>query len=154
MDGVQPRKRFTLPVDPGARRRSAVLILAGVAATIAIWWWTPLAAVVPACPVREHAGVYCPGCGSLRATHRVLTGRLDEAWRYNALLVAVGLPLAAWFWAEQICILVTGRRFRPLLRNSRIAWAALVLLVCFAVVRNLPGEPFSRLRPPELAEPG
>lgn len=154
MDAHQPRKRFTLPVDRRTRQRSVILLSAGLAATVLIWWWTPLAAVVPACPVREHAGVYCPGCGSLRATHRVLTGRFGEAWRYNALLVAIGIPLAAWFWGEQVSIAASGRRFRPLVRSSRIAWAALVILVVFAVVRNLPGRPFALLRPPEPMSPG
>jgi len=123
------------------------MLAAGAVAVLILWWWTPIAKL-PACPVYEHAGVYCPGCGSLRATHRLLTGRFEDAFRHNALLVALGVPLAAWYWGEQFAIAGAGYRFRPLLRGAWLAWLALALLLVFAVARNLPGDWFEALRPP------
>lgn len=138
---------WLIPVDQRARRLAALTLAGGFLATVAIWWWRPIS-WLPACPTKTYLGVYCPGCGSLRATHRVLTGRWDEAWRYNILLVTLGLPLAVWYWSEQVVILARGLRFRPPIRGAWIAWLLLSLMLIFTVLRNLPGDSFSRLRPP------
>ncbi len=45
----------------------------------------------PKCPFLVLTGYKCPGCGSQRAVHALLTGNLATAWHYNALLV-VALP--------------------------------------------------------------
>lgn len=96
----------------------------------------------------QYLGVYCPGCGSLRATHRVLTGRVGEALQYNVLLVCLGIPLAAWFWAEQVAMLVAGLRFQSVVKKAWVAWVLLFVLMVFTILRNLPGEAFAWLRPP------
>ena len=42
------------------------------------------------CPTYQLLGVYCPGCGSLRALHDLAIGRWAEAVAHNALVVPAG----------------------------------------------------------------
>ena len=46
----------------------------------------------PPCLFHALTGLHCPGCGSLRATHELLHGRLLSALRHNAFWVLL-LPL-------------------------------------------------------------
>jgi len=86
----------------------------------------------PSCPFRAVTGLYCPGCGSLRALHDLARGHLVGAAEHNALLVAV-LPVAIVTWLR----VVTGRSAnRPLPRW--LGWATLAVLALWTVVRNLP----------------
>ncbi|RMH78761.1 MAG: DUF2752 domain-containing protein [Actinomyces sp.] len=49
------------------------------------------------CPFLALTGRPCPGCGTLRALHALLHGRVLEAVSRNALSLAV-LPLLAYAW--------------------------------------------------------
>ena len=109
---------------------------------------------VPECPTHAYLGVVCPGCGSTRATHFLLNFRVMDAIAHNPLLVFVGVPLGVWYAVELVSVVARGRRLRPLIRSPRVewvAWIALGVVVGFGVVRNLPGAPFDRLRPPPAA---
>lgn len=104
---------------------------------------------VPACPTWRYGGISCPGCGSLRATHAILNGDAGDALRHNVMLVLLGVPLGVWYVGGLVMVAAIGRRPRALLRGAWVGWVALALLLGFTLVRNLPGEPFSVLRPPE-----
>ena len=49
----------------------------------------------PTCLFYKTTGLLCPGCGTLRATHQLLHGHIEAAFRFNALIVS-SLPLVAW----------------------------------------------------------
>lgn len=134
-------------VDWQSRLRSLLLILAGIAATVVLFVWHPTA-WVPSCPVWKFTGLYCPGCGSLRACHSVLNADVVGGFEFNPLLMLVGLPLAAWFWVDQVFIVTIGKRLKPWISGPLIAWVALAVLLGFAVLRNIPSERFEALRPP------
>lgn len=52
----------------------------------------------PRCMLRLLTGYDCPGCGSQRALHALLHGRIAQAWSFNpAIFFAV--PLAALYAA-------------------------------------------------------
>lgn len=88
------------------------------------------------CPFRAVTGWWCPGCGLTRATHHLLRGDLVQALRFNLFVVVVLVGLAA-AWGAWLAD-AAGRR--PSWRLP--AWvpvAAIVGVVAFAVVRNLPG---------------
>lgn len=94
----------------------------------------------PTCPVRLLLGVDCPGCGSLRALHDLVTGHVVAAADHNALLLVV-LPLVAaegvrWLRGAPAGAFVRWR-FAPL-------GVALVLVV-WTVLRNVPAFPFDLL---------
>jgi len=89
----------------------------------------------PACPFHAMTGLWCPGCGSLRALHALTHGDLSTAVQRNVLAV-LALPFLAAAWGAWL-----GRTLgRP--RSRRVAppaalWSLLVLIVVFGVARNL-----------------
>ncbi len=92
------------------------------------------------CPFRTLTGWWCPGCGLTRATHHLFRGDLVQALRYN-LFVVVVLAALATTWAVWM-IASTGRSVgRMLAPPNWMPVVAVVTLVAFAVVRNLPGVP-------------
>lgn len=67
-------------------------ILVGIALGILLFRYNPSEhALFPKCPFYSLSGLKCPGCGSLRAAHQLLHGRIGEAFRLNAALV-ISLP--------------------------------------------------------------
>jgi hypothetical protein len=90
----------------------------------------------PTCQFHRLTGLQCPGCGSLRAMHQLLHGRVAAAFHFNALLV-VCLPALAWWAARMMVGLWKGW---PLADGIRPAWlwCALAATLAFGVFRNLP----------------
>ena len=84
----------------------------------------------------------CPFCGSLRAVDNLVRGHPITALHDNLLLVAA-LPVLAVAWLDWVARLRTGRPARRVPRAATI-WLV-VLLVGYAVVRNLPS--MAALRP-------
>lgn len=107
---------------------------------------SPTQIKLPPCMFHELTGLYCPGCGSTRATRRLLCGDLAGAFRYNPLLVVL-LPVIAvqlvFFFYDLL------RDSFPYRRGSAtLAFVCFTLIVVFMVARNLPFECFEWLRPP------
>ncbi len=116
-------------------RTPLLLLLGAAAATVLVAVRDPHTGGYGLCPVLALTGWYCPTCGGLRAVHDLVTGDLAGAWAMNPL-VTLGVPLAA------IGLLVWTARAR-LGRPARqlplwLVVGAAVLLVAFAVLRNLP----------------
>jgi hypothetical protein len=90
----------------------------------------------PSCPFHALTGLWCPGCGSLRALHALTHGDLSTAAHRNVLAV-LALPYLAAAWVGWL-----GRTLgRP--RSTRVVpagalWALLFVIVAFGVARNLP----------------
>jgi hypothetical protein len=94
--------------------------------------------VFPICPFRALTGLWCPGCGLTRATHHLLRGDLGRALHYNVLVIAILATLAA-AWALWT-LHAAGRTVAWVARIPvRAQVLAGLVLVAFAVVRNLPG---------------
>lgn len=90
----------------------------------------------PTCPTRLLTGTYCPGCGSLRATHDLTHLDLVGAWSMNPLLVIV-VPWIAWRWLKWL-LATMGR---PVHTRPAPAWslyALFGLLVAYWIARNIP----------------
>jgi len=96
--------------------------------------------LTPPCPMRALTGLDCPLCGATRATHALVRGHVATALDFNALYVAL-LPVVV---VLGLLWLVRGR-LPNVARSARAAWVLLSVGVAFAVVRNLPFEPFSVL---------
>jgi len=89
----------------------------------------------PRCLFHQTTGLFCPGCGSLRAAHQLLHGHLVAAFRLNALFV-LSVPAAAWFltyWLVRPNKTKVDFKFYPAL-----LWTALVAGILFGILRNLP----------------
>ncbi|GLY29207.1 DUF2752 domain-containing protein [Kineosporia sp. NBRC 101731] len=95
----------------------------------------------PSCPFHAVTGLYCPGCGSLRAVSDLVHGDLAGALGYNALTV-ITLPLLVAFWLRTALLAPTPGRL-----PGSGALPVLILVIVWGVVRNLPLAPFSLLAP-------
>lgn len=113
-----------------------------------LWRFDPADWHVPLCRFYATTGLYCPGCGAIRATHELLHGRLWAALHDNALWIAA-LPLAAYAATAELRYLLCGRTLpgNPA-RNVWVLWAVAAASVAFCVLRNLPWMPFVLLAPP------
>ena len=100
----------------------------------------------PKCILRETTGLNCPGCGSTRALHQLLHGRVTAAMHYNVLLV-VSLPVLAYAMARRGLGWFNVRipPYRPL--RSGLIWGLFVLVVAYFILRNVPIAPFTLLAP-------
>ena len=98
---------------------------------------------LPECLFHRFTGFLCPGCGTTRALYLLLHGQPLGALRENGLAVLL-LPVLIHDLAAMI-----SARWRPLgvrLSGKQI-WILLLVIVLFAVARNLPMAPFIYLRP-------
>lgn len=87
------------------------------------------------CPLYEVTGYQCPGCGSQRALHELLHGRMADAFQRNALFV-MGLPYAG-------LLVFTGiqKERHPklfiFLRSPMLIVFLILMSIIFGIVRNL-----------------
>lgn len=114
---------------------AAVLAIVGIALVAVVDPHEP--GRYPPCPWHALTGLWCPGCGGLRAMHDLATGNPLAAVGSNALAVAL-IPVVAllwWGWLRQRWRAGTGGPPTLSLRAT-LALAAVALI--FTVVRNLP----------------
>jgi hypothetical protein len=136
------RVRAGKRLQPAHVERRHVLAAAGGCAALAVVGLVDPATrtLTPPCPLKALTGLDCPLCGATRATHALLHGHLAQALDLNALYVlalpVVGLLVLLW--------LLRGRVPKAL-TNAATMWSLLAVAVVFAVLRNLPIEPFSVL---------
>ena len=99
------------------------------------------------CLFHRFTGLLCPGCGGQRAAHLLLHGELAAALRSNVFAVAVILPLGAAVYARWVTERLGWARPRPARVTGAVLLGFVAAAAVFAVLRNLPGEPWSLLRP-------
>ncbi len=118
-----------------------------VSALLVIFVFDPAQShVFPPCPFKKLTGLYCPGCGSLRAVHRILHGRFLAAFRLNPLMVIFSFIMVSIFVGLRLKGKI-AERLRRLLSGASIGWIALVVIVIYWFCRNIPFYPFTLLRP-------
>ncbi|WP_029287467.1 DUF2752 domain-containing protein [Cellulomonas sp. HZM] len=114
---------------------AAALVSVGVVATLAVV--DPnRPGHYPTCPFLWLTGMYCPGCGSLRALHDLAHLDLGGAWGMNPLLV-VALPFVVGAWVLWVRRAWTGRERSRAMPASWIV-TILVLVLFYWVLRNVP----------------
>lgn len=90
----------------------------------------------PTCPTLTLLGLFCPGCGALRAMHDVTTFDLVGAWGMNPFVVLM-LPVLAGLWLAWAHRSWTGRP-RRWLAPPWVLWGFLVTVLAYWVLRNVP----------------
>lgn len=102
--------------------------------------------IFPPCPLHYLTGLYCPGCGSLRAMHQLLHGNLRAAWAMNPL-TCVLLPFLTYGLASEALRRVRGRGLPQVFLPAASIRVLCGLIIVFGIVRNLPVHPFDLLAP-------
>jgi len=101
---------------------------------------------LPKCPLYTTTGIYCPGCGSQRATHDLLHLNITGVLHHNALYLAALLLLA-----YHAVILVANKFFnknwKSILNHPKTPLIILVIILLFWILRNIPYAPFNWLAP-------
>lgn len=130
----------------GRRILVALAVAACAAGALLLWREDPaVSSAFPPCPVRALTGLYCPGCGALRALHRLLHGELSAAFRMNPLVVLL-CPLILFGLAQHASPRLAPR-WAAERASPRTVWLVFALLVGFGVARNLPWGPLRLLAP-------
>ncbi|WP_162618507.1 DUF2752 domain-containing protein [Pedobacter yulinensis] len=99
----------------------------------------------PKCPFHSLTGLDCPGCGSQRAIHALLHGRVAQAADHNLLLV-MSLPFLAVHYYHKTRAAVSRHAYAwGLIGHPATAKVIFVVVVLFWVLRNVPAAPFHYL---------
>lgn len=116
-------------------KRKAITAVALVAvAVLCVCYYSvdPSSGPAPRCMLKLISGYDCPGCGTQRALHALLHGRVAEAWGYNpALFFAV--PLAGMYAVVDILPAPVGR----VLRSPVFILGIALAIAAWWVGRNL-----------------
>ncbi|WP_149204428.1 DUF2752 domain-containing protein [Actinotalea subterranea] len=123
-----------------ARRRQLIApvttAVAGIAAAVVAFGVDPYEpGHFPTCPVLSMTGLYCTGCGTLRAVHSLLHLDVAGAWGMNPLALLLA-PFAVATWAAWVRRAWTGEPLRWLAPPWAVG-VVLVAMALFTVLRNL-----------------
>ena len=84
----------------------------------------------PQCVFKQATGLDCPGCGTTRALHALVHGRVGEAFRFNPMLFA--LMIVGGFATPSVL-----RGESPRFLYARwFGWGSFVVLMGWWVARN------------------
>jgi hypothetical protein len=138
-------------VIPAGHVRSVGIAVAGglaaVAGAVTLRVFDPvLYGFYPRCPLFVLTGLFCPGCGALRAAHLLLHGDLPGALSFNPLLV-ISLPLLAWWAVRAVRPVLAGGTVTAPPLSGRASRALAAGVIAYAVLRNVPVAPFTLLAP-------
>lgn len=127
--------------------RLLAVALAAASALGVLLAFNPAGSVVfPPCPFHALTGLYCPGCGTLRALHHLLHGRPLQALGLN-LLTVISLPFLGYALASETLLATVGKRLPGVRLPASWIWALLVAIMLFWIFRNIPVYPFTILAP-------
>ncbi len=101
----------------------------------------------PVCAFHASTGLWCPGCGLTRGTHRLLRGDLGAALSHNLFTPVVLVAIAAlwWHWLRTAWGRPSG--LGTLRMPVALRWALPAVIIVYGVLRNIPTEPFTALAP-------
>ena len=120
------------------RAKRLVLLCVGLLVTFlvlaACYHWLGFA--VP-CPLHAITGLYCPGCGTMRALLSLVRFQFYDAWRYNMLVVTL-LPLRVLELGLEAWRYLKGKPHRMHMAEKVLVVVVCVIAVGFGILRNLP----------------
>lgn len=96
----------------------------------------------PKCPIYQHLGIYCSGCGSQRAIHDLLHFRIGDAVSHNLLL----LP-ALFLILFEFGMRLLNPEKKSIFYYRKTPFIILIVLILFTVLRNIKIYPFEYLAP-------
>ena len=135
----------------GISKLKSTFIIIGVLALLGMLslyvFWNPTETnLFPSCPVYAATGIYCPGCGSQRAAHKILNGNIIEGVRHNYMIVLLAMVLLYQGFVYVMNDML-GKKIPNLLHKSKVTISILIIVILFWVLRNIDLFPFSELAP-------
>ena len=106
----------------------------------------------PECVTYTITGILCPGCGSTRALYQLVHGNIGEAIRLNPAIMLV-LCMGVTDACRYSIATHRDHTFKTLFSRSKLITGLIVLAIGYAILRNLPWDPFTFLHPawPDLS---
>ncbi|WP_218157796.1 DUF2752 domain-containing protein [Lutibacter maritimus] len=101
---------------------------------------------LPKCPLYVTTGIYCPGCGSQRATHYLLNLNFIGVVKQNVLYI-LGLCIIVYHFLIIAINAVLKKRIYNYIYHPKTPLIILIIVLLFWVLRNLPFAPFHLLAP-------
>ncbi|MGN0614065.1 MAG: DUF2752 domain-containing protein [Porcipelethomonas sp.] len=126
------------------RLRNVLIMLAAISAAGVIYFILSSHGISLPCVFYEITGLYCPGCGATRMCASLMKLDFYSAFRSNQVSFFV-VPLIGAIMARRIFCYIKYGEAKNEKWMSISCTIALVMLVIFGVLRNLP--PFDFLRP-------
>jgi hypothetical protein len=117
------------------RGRLATVLVLGLSVAVVAAVDPHTAGRYPTCPFHAVTGLWCPGCGGLRAVHDLAHGHLVTALHENALVVLLAPALVVWWLIARMRR--TDGRPVTLVLSPRGTLVIAALLAVFAIVRNV-----------------
>jgi len=125
----------------------AAAALAIAAALVVLYRYNPIgSSIYPQCPLYATTGIYCPGCGSLRAIHQLAHGELLAALSFNPLMI-ISLPFLIYAFVSRAWQSFRGRSLPGVFLSRSWIMAIFWLIMAYWVLRNVPAYPFNLLAP-------
>jgi Protein of unknown function (DUF2752) len=141
---IIPRRPSTLPI-----KTLKVATLSGVivVAAIILYFYNPSSSsIYPPSPFRALTGLYCPGCGTLRALHQLLHGHILKAFELNPLMM-FAMPYLIYSYVSYSAPVILGQKIPQIFIKPNWIWLMLKIILGYWVLRNIPFAPFSWLAP-------
>nr|WP_229684074.1 DUF2752 domain-containing protein [Nocardia camponoti] len=89
------------------------------------------------CPVYGLFGLYCPGCGGMRAMHNLTNGHLIDSLHSNILAIPLTVAFAVWV-TDWFLRARHGQKWRLPRLHPAVVWGFFALLTVYTVLRNTP----------------
>lgn len=122
---------------------TSFIILAGMI----LYYLNPASSqLYPPSPFRAITGLYCPGCGSLRAIHQLLHGHFLAALDLNPLMV-LATPYLIYSFISYTSPVILGHKIPQVYVKPAWIWWFLKIVLAYWVLRNIPVAPFKWLAP-------
>lgn len=130
------------------RAKSAAIVAVAASISAVLFLFDPSKSnMYPLCPLNALTGLYCPGCGTLRASHQLLHLHIAAALGLNPLAV-LSMPFLGYALLSRVLIGIRGRPLPSIFVPAKWIWALLGVIIAFWIMRNIPAHPFSLLAPP------
>jgi hypothetical protein len=91
----------------------------------------------PVCILYKTAGLYCPGCGTLRALEALSVPDFKSAFLYNPFLLIAAIPLMLYMGVVYLIRGISGKYVPSLLSSPKAAIPVGAVIIGIWIFRNV-----------------